>query len=63
MRPRKVKEERSRLQLGDLVVPVRLITETRRDVRASITAKAFIIRLPYGISDRDRTHGVRKMTD
>ena len=48
-RRRKISEERTTLQLGELTVPVRIITEAGRfNWRASITGNALFVRLPYG---------------
>jgi hypothetical protein len=59
---KKVHESRDALTFGDLVVPVRLITERGRyNTRASVTAKAMIIRLPNGISTAERAEHIGKM--
>ena len=63
MRPRKISEERTTLRLGDLVVPVWIITETRRNSRASVTQQAVIIRIPYGISGAQQKEAVATMID
>ncbi len=48
-RRRKIREERTTLQLGDLTVPVRIITEAGRlNWRASVTGNALFVRLPAG---------------
>ncbi len=46
-RPKKASERRTTFTLGELTVPVRIILERgRRNVRASVTRKALIIRQP-----------------
>lgn len=42
-------------------MPVRIITETRRSVRASVTKQALIIRVPVSISPQDRERGIQDM--
>lgn len=61
-RPKKVHEQRDTLHFGDLKVPVRIITESgRHSIRASITSKAFFIRLPHQLSASERAEQLQKM--
>lgn len=54
-RPRKVQEKRELIEIDDLRIPVKIITESGRyNTRASVTSQALIIRLPAGISARER---------
>lgn len=63
MRPKKTDEQRTTLTLGDLPVPVRIITETRRNARASVTQQAVIIRVAHHSSVAERRDAIAKMTD
>ncbi len=61
-RPKKVHEQRDALQIGDLQVPVRVITESGRyNTRASLTNKAMIIRLPRQLNAAEREGKLREM--
>ena len=62
-RPTKVSERRDVVTFADIVLPVRIITERRRNVRASLAQSALLIRLPAGISEPDRRRGVADMLD
>ena len=63
-RPRKVHERRETLELGDYRIPVRIITERGRyNARAAVTSKALIIRLPEGLSARQREEQLQSMLD
>lgn len=62
-RPRKVSERRETISIGNISLPTRIIIERgRTNVRASITQHAFIIRLPAGMTERDREKSLRDMT-
>lgn len=61
-RPRKVHEERDVLELGDLKIPLRIITEAgRNNTRASVTSQALIIRLPRQLSAGERRESIGNM--
>ncbi|MEM9525181.1 MAG: YgjP-like metallopeptidase domain-containing protein [Bacteroidota bacterium] len=61
-RPRKVHEERDLLEIGDLKIPLRIITETGRYyARASVTSRALIIRLPRQLSTEERRENISNM--
>ncbi|WP_187270904.1 M48 family metallopeptidase [Neolewinella aurantiaca] len=61
-RPKKIQETRDQLVFGDITVPVRLIVERgRSNARASLTQKAFIIRIPAHVSETERTKMTRDM--
>ena len=62
-RPVKVSEQRDVVTFSDVILPVRIITEHRVDVRASLAQKALLVRLPAGISERDRRRSVSDMID
>ena len=54
-RPKKIHEKRDLIEIGDLRIPVKIITEARRyNPRASVTSRALIIRLPAGLSPVQR---------
>jgi len=61
-RPIKLYEDRETLHFGELAVPVRLITERgRNSVRASVTSKAMIVRLPDHLAGAKRANEIRQM--
>ena len=61
-RPTKVSEKRETIRLGDLIIPVRIITERgRANVRASVTQKALIIRVPADLPSVERERRIREM--
>lgn len=61
-RPKKRHEQRDTLELGDYFIPVRIITESGRyNSRASVTSRALIIRLPYGLRPGDREDQLKNM--
>ena len=64
-RPRKVGEAREELRLGGgVVVPLLIITEAgRRNTRASITRRAAIIRVPFGLDLKERTKILEQMRE
>ena len=62
-RPSKVSERRKVITFEDVVLPVRIITEHRRNVRASLAQAALLIRVPAGISRADRERGVADMLE
>ena len=62
-RPTKVDERRDVVTFADVVLPVRIITEHRRNVRASLAQAALLIRVPAGISKAEREGGVADMLE
>ena len=62
-RPRKVGETREELRLGGgVVIPLLIITESgRRNTRASITRRAAIIRVPFGLDLKERARILDQM--
>ena len=61
-RPTKVSEKRETIRLGNLIIPVRIVTERgRANVRASVTQKALIIRVPAAMPSTERERRVREM--
>ncbi len=53
-RPRKLSETRRFIQLGELTVPLRIITEAGRNgSRAAVGRKAVIFRFPYGLREKE----------
>jgi predicted metal-dependent hydrolase len=61
-RPRKVHEEQEIWEVGDLRIPVRIITERGRyGTRASVTSRALIIRVPALLPPGERSGQIRKM--
>ncbi|MTB50625.1 M48 family metallopeptidase [Lewinella sp. W8] len=63
-RPKKVHEERDVWEVGDLRIPVKIITERGRyGTRASVTSRALIIRVPAALRPGDRSGQIRKMLD
>lgn len=61
-RPRKVHEKRDVIEIGDLRIPVKIITEAfRNSTRASITSQALIIRLPVELTPGQRAEQLEEM--
>ena len=61
-RPTKINEQRDTLEIEDYRIPVRIITESGRyNTRASVTSRALIIRLPYGLRSQDREDQLKNM--
>ena len=63
-RPTKISEQRTILELNDVSVPVKIITERgRTNMRASITSKALIIRVPDFVKGKELDDGIQGMLD